>query len=283
MSGPVLADRHGQVAVLTVDRPQVRNAWDVPTYRALTAAISDATADPGVGAIVLTGAGTTYCSGVDLKAPPEPPDASGRAPTVGTLSMARTSHWLELVAGAKPLIVALNGAAVGVGATHILAADIRLAAASATIRFPFLSLRTLPELGSTALLPRLVGAGRARELLLTGRPVGAEEALRIGLVSAVYPDDQLLVQAIATAAAIASLPALQVQLTRHLLDDNADGADAGAVLQRESRAFATLMRSGSTNVRPGRARGQNQAGPPARAAGLGIRNTTGGPDERQAK
>lgn len=247
-SGPVLSDRHGRVTVLTIDRPQVRNAWDVPTYRALTAAIRDASADPGVGAIVLTGAGSVYCSGVDLKAPPELADDSGRVPTVGTLSMGRTGNWLELVASAKPLIVALNGAAVGVGATHILAADIRLAAASATIRFPFLSLRTLPELGSSALLQRLVGAGRARELLLTGRPVGAEEALRIGLVSAIYPDDELLTGAVATAAGIASLPALQVQLTRHLLDDNADGADAGTVLQRESRAFITLLRSDRTDT-----------------------------------
>lgn len=278
MSSPVLSDRHGRVAVLTIDRPRVRNAWDVPTYRALTAAISDASADPGVGAIVLTGAGSVYCSGVDLKAPPEPADDSGRAPTVGTLSMARAGNWLELVASAKPLIVALNGAAVGAGATHILAADIRLAAASATIRFPFLSLRTLPELGSSALLQRLVGAGRARELLLTGRPVGAEEALRIGLVSAVYPDNELLTEAIATAAGIASLPALQVQLTRHLLDDNADGADAGTVVQRESRAFITLLRSGRSDSGPGEGAGQHQPVPVPRPAGTADRASTGEPE-----
>jgi enoyl-CoA hydratase/carnithine racemase len=276
MSGPVLTDRHGRVAVLTIDRPQVRNAWDVPTYRALTAAISDASADPGIGAIVLTGTGSVYCSGVDLKAPPEPADDSGRAPTLGTLSMARTGNWLELVASAKPLIVALNGAAVGAGATHILAADIRLAAASATVRFPFLSLRMLPELGSSALLQRLVGAGRARELLLTGRSVGAEEALQIGLVSAVYPDDELLTEAIATAAGIARLPALQVQLTRHLLDDNADGADAGTVLQRESRAFISLMRSGRSDFQP--AQGVGQHVPASRPAGTADRTSTGEPE-----
>jgi enoyl-CoA hydratase/carnithine racemase len=276
MSGPVLTGGHGRVAVLTIDRPQVRNAWDVPTYRALTAAIGDATADAGVSAIVLTGSGSVYCAGVDLKAPPEPADDSGRAPTVGTLSMARTGHWLEVVASAKPLIVALNGAAVGLGATHILAADLRLAAASATIRFPFLSLGTLPELGSSALLQRLVGIGRARELLLTGRPVGAEEALRIGLVSAVYPDDELLTAAIATAAGIASLPPLQVQLTRRLLDENADGADAGTVLQRESRAFITLMRSGRSESSPGRAAGPHQAVPASRPAGTADQTTTGG-------
>jgi enoyl-CoA hydratase/carnithine racemase len=244
MSGPVLTERHGRVAVLTVSRPEVRNAWDVPTYRALAAEIRDASADPGVGAIVLTGSGTVYCSGVDLKAAPEPPDESGRVPTVGTLAMARTGHWLDLVAEAKPLIAALNGPAVGLGATHILAADIRLAAESATIRFPFLSLRTLPELGSSALLQRLVGPGRARELLLTGRPVGAQEALQIGLVSAVYPDDEMLSEAIAVADRIASLPSLQVKLTRLLLDENADGADAATVLQRESRAFTALKQKG---------------------------------------
>jgi enoyl-CoA hydratase/carnithine racemase len=278
MSGPVLTDRHGRVAVLTIDRPQVRNAWDVPTYRALTAAISDATADPGIGAMVLTGTGSVYCSGVDMKAPPEPADDSGRVPTVGTLSMARTGHWLELVAGAKPLIVALNGAAVGAGATHILAADIRLAAASATVRFPFLSLRTLPELGSSALLQRLIGAGRARELLLTGRPVGAQEALRIGLVSAVYPDDELLTEAIGTAARIASLPALQVQLTRHLLDDNADSTDAGTILQRENRAFITLMRSGRGDAAPAPSAGQRDPVPAPRSGQASDGTSTGGPE-----
>ena len=275
MSGPVLTERHDRVAVLTVDRPEVRNAWDVPTYRALAAAIGDATADPDVGSIVLTGSGSVYCSGVDLKAPPEPADGSGRAPTVGTLSMARTGHWLELVAAAKPLVVALNGAAVGVGATHTLAADMRLAAASATIRFPFLALHTLPELGSSALLQRLVGAGRARELLLTGRPIGAEEALQIGLVSAVYPDDQLLTAAIATAAGIASLPALQVRLTRRLLDENADGADAGTVLQRESRAFITLMRSGRSDSAPGRTAGPQHGVPTPRPAGTADQTRIG--------
>jgi enoyl-CoA hydratase/carnithine racemase len=263
--------RHDRVAVLTVDRPQVRNAWDVPTYRALTAGIREATADPGVGAIVLTGTGSVYCSGTDLKAPPEPADDSGRVPTVGTLSMAREGNWLEVVARAKPLIVALNGAAVGLGATHILAADIRLAAASATIRFPFLSLRTLPELGSSALLQRLVGAGRARDLLLTGRPVGAEEALRIGLVSAVYPDGELLTAAIATAAEIASLPALQVRLTRRLLDENAGGADADTVLERESRAFITLMQSGTSDS----AAGRPQAVPDPRPADTAETSTGG--------
>ena len=279
MAGAIRGGQHGRVAVLAVDRPQVRNAWDVATYRALTEAIRDASADPGVGAIVLTGTGSVYCSGVDLKAPPEPADDSGRAPTVGTLSMARTGNWLELVASAKPLIIALNGAAVGAGATHILAADIRLAAASATIRFPFLSLRTLPELGSSALLQRLVGAGRARELLLTGRPVGAEEALRIGLVSAVYTEEELLTEAIATAAGIASLPALQVQLTRRLLDDNADGADGATVLQRESRAFVTLMRSGRGDSGPDQAAGQQHHPVPVPdPAGTADRTSTGEPE-----
>jgi 2-(1,2-epoxy-1,2-dihydrophenyl)acetyl-CoA isomerase len=234
------------VAVICVNRPEVRNAWDVPTFRAITGALVEANENDDVGAIVLTAAGTIYCAGVDMKAPKEPADASGRRPSVGSLAMARDNGWSQLLASSKPTVGAVNGAAIGLGATHLLSLDIRLAGDAASFVFPFLAVGILPELGSTALLPRLIGEGRARELLLTGRVVSAEEAYTYGLVAQVLPERELLEGAIHVAQKIAELPRHLVSATRRLLDDNGDGRDVSAALVREGREFVALLKAGGT-------------------------------------
>jgi 2-(1,2-epoxy-1,2-dihydrophenyl)acetyl-CoA isomerase len=232
------------VAIICVDRPEVKNAWDVPTYRSIVAAIGDANDNDDIGAIVLTATGSIYCSGVDMKAPKEEVDSSGHRPSVGSLAMARGGGWPQLLASSKPTIAAVNGAAIGLGATHLLPVDLRLAAQSASFRFPFLAVGILPELGSSALLPRLIGEGRARELLLTGRVVPAEEARAMGLVAQVLPDGELLESAIRAAQKIADLPRYLVRTTRQLLVENGDGTDVTTAIEREGRAFVALLKAG---------------------------------------
>jgi enoyl-CoA hydratase/carnithine racemase len=241
---PVEIRYQGGVAIICVDRPDVKNAWDVPTYRTITAAIAEANDNDDVGAIVLTATGSVYCAGVDMKAPKEEVDSSGHRPSVGSLAMARGGGWPQLLASSKPTIAAVNGAAIGLGATHLLPVDLRLAAQSASFHFPFLSVGILPELGSSSLLPRLIGEGRARELFLTGRPVSADEARAIGLVADVLPDADLLIGAVQLAQTIADLPSHLVRTTRNLLAENGNDGDISSVIEREGREFVALLKSG---------------------------------------
>jgi 2-(1,2-epoxy-1,2-dihydrophenyl)acetyl-CoA isomerase len=228
-------EEQGAVAILTFNRPDKLNAWTTALYRELCAAIAQANAAETVGAIVLTGAGRGYCSGVDFRQTRAPGE-----PGVGNLAMRQDGSWPHLLWQSKPSVVAVNGLAIGLGATHILAADIRLAAASATFSFPFLRHNLLPELGSTHLLPRLIGFGPALELCLTGRTIDAQEALRLGLVTRVLPDADLLREAVHLAETIAALPAARVRTTRDLFAANAPEPDFNAVLKRESVAFVKM-------------------------------------------
>ncbi len=234
----------GAVALVEVDRPERRNAWCADTARALIAALQRANAAAEVGAIVLTASGSTYCAGADLKAEARYDEGSGRRLTPASFMMGSGErNWIALLAESKPLVVALNGPAVGIGATHILAADIRLAAESVSIAFPFLRLGAMPECGSTALLPQLVGAGRALDLVLRNATLSAREALDIGLVTAVYPDAQLREEAVALAGRLAQLPPLQVRLTRRMFRQNAASGDAESVMRVENEAFIELLRT----------------------------------------
>jgi enoyl-CoA hydratase/carnithine racemase len=248
---PVNLSFQDRVAVICVDRPEVKNAWDVPTYRSITAAISDANGNDEVGAIVLTATGSIYCAGVDTKAPKEEIDSTGHRPSVGSLAMARGDGWFQLLAYSKPMVAAVNGAAIGLGATHLLPIDIRLAAQSASFQFPFLAVGILPELGSTVTLPRLIGEARSRELFLTGRVVPANEARAMGLVADVLPDAELLDGAIQVAQKIADLPSHLVRTTRQLLLEGGGEIDVPSAIEREGRAFVALLKSG-LSMSPGR-------------------------------
>jgi enoyl-CoA hydratase/carnithine racemase len=222
------------VAVITYDRPERRNAVNVPMYRAIVAAVEKANASEAVGAIVLTHAGPVFCAGVDLKAPPEPKD-----PATGI----RDTGWIHLMQRSKPSVAALDGAAVGLGATHALAADMRIGGPSTSFSFPFLARGTMPEFGFSALLPRMVGFARAMEICLTSAALDAEQSRAIGLLSRIVPAESLRAEAIALAATLAKLPPLQVRLTRQLLHDNAAEPDLNTVLTRERDAFITLFRA----------------------------------------
>lgn len=231
----------GPVAIVTYDRPHRRNAWDAGMYRAIRAAIERANADAAIGAILITATGPVFCAGVDLKAPPEPPDPlTGQRVNMATLSMAAGDSWLHLIARSKPVIAAVQGAAIGAGVTHLLPLDLRIGAQSSSYSFPFLKLGTMPELGATALLPDLIGSGRARELCLNAATIDAGEAHRIGLISKVVPDRDLLAEALATATRIAGLDRQAVRITRAMFETNRGESDSDRLLARERAGFVEL-------------------------------------------
>jgi enoyl-CoA hydratase/carnithine racemase len=237
-------EERGNVAVITYDRQERRNAWSVPMYRETVAAVGRANSADAIGAIVITNAGPVFCAGRDVKAPPEPRDpVTGRVVNIATLSMAQDQSWLHLMSRSKPVVAAVQGAAVGLGVTQILAADIRVGSRSSTYAFPFVSLGLMPELGATALLPRLVGYGRAVDLCLTAAKIDAAEAERIGLITRIFPDESFVDDVVGLASQIAGFPQLQLRLTKELFDANATVADKNAFLQREVDAFVTMFRA----------------------------------------
>jgi len=237
-------EERGPVAVITYDRQERRNAWSVAMYREAVAAVERANASAPIGAVVLTNAGPAFCAGVDLKERQEPADPqTGRSPNIGTLSMEQDHSWVHLMARSKPVIAAVDGAAVGAGVTQILPADIRVASARSSFWFPFVQHGFLPEIGCTALLPRIVGLGRALDICLSAATLNATEALRIGLISHIVEDGQLLETALKLAGRIASFPRLQVRLTKDLLHRNPLEPDPNVFLARETEAFVTIHKA----------------------------------------
>src|ERR1700712_4408937 len=168
----VRVDRDGPVTLITLDRPHARNAVDGPTAQALTRAFRDFDADPGSSVAVLTGAGGTFCSGADLKAVGTPEGNGGEPDGDGPMGPTR----LRL---SKPVIAAIEGHAVAGGLELALWADLRVAGTTAVFGV-YCRRWGVPLIdGGTVRLPRLIGASRAMDLVLTGRSVDADEALRI--------------------------------------------------------------------------------------------------------
>lgn len=206
----------GRVAVITLDRPEVLNAWNGPLARDLDAALHWAADDDRVGALVITGAGRAFCAGADLSGGGATFSADEERGPDDDIA-ARTPTFLPWDVP-KPVIAAVNGHAVGVGATYVLACDLRIAAQGAKIGFVFSRRGMLPELGAHAILPKVVGMSHAMDLLLGGRAVVAEEALTMGLVSAVTTADALLPAAIAKAQEMATLAApVSMAISKRLL------------------------------------------------------------------
>jgi enoyl-CoA hydratase/carnithine racemase len=184
------------VATVTLNRPEVMNAWNSVLGDELGVALGLAEADDDVRAVVITGAGRAFCAGADLS----------REGGFGGTEHSERRHegprrWPFEVA--KPVIAAINGHAVGVGITYPLLCDVRLVAAEAKVQFAFVRRGVMPELGSHALLPRVVGFSRAAELLLTGRMVSGTEAAELGLASRALPAAEVLPAALEMARDIA--------------------------------------------------------------------------------
>jgi len=214
----LLVRREGPVAVVTVNRPAVLNALNGRTLEELRQAMVAMRDDAGVRAIVLTGAGEkSFVAGADIG------ELAVLTPTAAR-DLARSGQGVfDLVESlGKPVIAAINGFALGGGCELAMACTMRLAAETARLGQPEINLGLIPGYGGTQRLVRLVGAGRAYELLLTGAPIAAAEAHRIGLVNRVLPAGELMAAALALATQLAGQAPTAV---RYILDAVRGGAD----------------------------------------------------------
>lgn len=228
---PIGMERRGAVLVLLIDRQDALNAFSPDLIDELVAALDAAEADPHVRAIVLTGAGRAFSAGADISRMAEMDVDGARA-------FAARGHGLcNRIAGlGVPVIAAINGFALGGGCEVALACDIRLAADTAKMAQPEVALGIPPGWGGTQRLPRITGEGFAAYMILTGAMVGAGQALAAGLVTAVYPADDLLRAAVAMGEEIANKSPSAVARSKRLLSGALGDPQHG--LSREAEEFA---------------------------------------------
>lgn len=230
----ICLDRHDGVLTLTLCRPATLNAFNPAMLGDLLAAFNEADRDDAVRAVVVTGSGRAFCSGSDISSGAATFDFDSRPDkaALGSPMQANGSinygHeavrdnggrlTLRIFASLKPVIAAVNGVAVGIGATMLLPMDVRLAAEGARFAFPFARRGIVPEAASSWFLPRIVGISRAIEWCASGRMIGADEALTHGLIHSIHAPDTLLgaAQELAAEMTVDSAP-VSVALTRQMM------------------------------------------------------------------
>jgi enoyl-CoA hydratase/carnithine racemase len=230
-------ERDGDVIVATLNRPDKKNALTGAMYRALREALVMASADEGIGAVLVTGAGGAFCAGNDIG------DflAESRAQSEGARAGPGGEFIRTLARFDKPLVAAVEGAAIGVGTTMCLHCDLVYAAPSARFAMPFVNLGLVPEAGSSMLVPRRFGLAVASELLLLGEAFDARRAREIGLVADVVAPEALKAHALAKAKALASKPRAALLATRKLMRGDAEALYAH--MEQELAAFASALKS----------------------------------------
>ena len=235
----VLVEDDNGVRIITLNRPERLNAWTYRMGAELADAVQAGNEDDAVEAFVVTGAGRGFCAGADVA---EVFDAqrSGE-PRSGGGVIAR--DWVGLVRASKPMVAAINGAAIGVGLTQVLPFDSLMAAAGAKLSVRFIRMGLVPELASSQFLLQRVGFGADSDLMLTGRTVRAEEALELGLVDRVEAPEMLLDAAVMQARAMGSNPQQALRMVKELLTVNANEPDLARVQQRELAALEVCYRS----------------------------------------
>jgi enoyl-CoA hydratase/carnithine racemase len=224
------------VALLTLDRPERMNAWTARMGAELGHAITTANEDPEVGAIVMTGAGRGFCAGADM-------EDTFQGQIDGGGEAALTVDWVRLVRESKPIVAAVNGAAVGVGLTMILPFDVIVASERARFGMFFVKVGVVPELASTHFLVQRMGFGRASEMCLSGRLYPADEACAAGLADRLVAPEACLDTALEVARGMGKNPPPQLRWIKELLTRNACETDLGLVQKREMErlreAYAT--------------------------------------------
>jgi 2-(1,2-epoxy-1,2-dihydrophenyl)acetyl-CoA isomerase len=229
------------VATLTFNRPDRMNALSTPIMEGLLLGLPRLADDPAVRVVVLTGAGRAFCAGGDVKSMAE--GGERRSPADATahlrsrMEVSRILHELP-----KPTIAMINGPAAGAGLAFALACDLRVAGASARLVTAFVKVGFSGDFGGSFFLTRLVGTAKARELYFTGRPVGAEEALSLGLVNRVVPDDQLATVTLELAQSLAHGPAVALSLMKR----NMNCAESGGLAELLDMEAAHQVQTGRT-------------------------------------
>jgi 2-(1,2-epoxy-1,2-dihydrophenyl)acetyl-CoA isomerase len=238
----VLYEKRGQIAVVTLNRPEKMNASTDIMYEELLDCFQTVDGDADLRVMIVTGAGKAFCAGADLQERFLPKieqrkqgllkDVTGEISERGALALSRIR---------KVTIAAVNGMATGVGCTLALGCDIRMASEKAKFGFPFLRVGILPEFGATYYLPRLVGIGKACELVFTGQTVGAQEAKEIGLVNQVVPPEKLMEETFAMAEKIVQMPSLALAVSKRALYQGLRAPDLASQLQYEALALVHLF------------------------------------------
>ena len=241
------------VACLTLNRPQAMNALSLALRQAIADAVDRLAADPAVRVLVLTGAGRAFCAGLDLR------EIDGIA-----LGNAKADPVLALQRFGRPIIGAINGAAVTGGLELALACDVLIASTQARFADTHARVGVVPGWGLSQKLPRLIGIGRAKEMSFSGNFVGAEQAERWGLVNRVVAPEDLLPQAFALAADMASALPEVVQIYKQLIDGGYAGSLADGLVEEKaaSRRWAQSLDTAQLRARREevQARGRTQAG-----------------------
>jgi enoyl-CoA hydratase/carnithine racemase len=216
MSENVIVSQSGGVLEIRLSRPEKKNALTRPMYAAMADAFQASNGDPSIRVVLLTGTGDIFCSGNDV----------GDFKTLSNAPIDRHArvgnHFLpSLTSMTKPLIGAVNGAAIGIGTTMLLHCDLLIAASHASFRMPFTSLGLIAEAGSSLLLPQIIGVRRANAMLMMGQGIDAETALAWGLINQVVDAAELMTTAHAMACQLAALPAQAVRATKALIQHGA--------------------------------------------------------------
>lgn len=240
----IIFEKKNRIAYITLNRPEVLNALDRATITELEYAFTDASADPDIGVIILTGAGDkAFGAGADIGELIEHNPLTGRAMAARGQRVLR-----QLETMGKPSIAALNGFALGGGGELAMACSIRIASVKARFGQPEVNLGVIPGYAGTQRLSRIVGKGVATELILTGRVIDAQEALRIGLVSQVVAHDELLAAAEAVAETLLGKGPLALRYALEVVDRGFD-TDFDSACALEAAAFGVLC--GSEDMKEG--------------------------------
>jgi 2-(1,2-epoxy-1,2-dihydrophenyl)acetyl-CoA isomerase len=231
----ILIENDGPVRTITLNRPAARNAIDIPLRIALAEAVAEADRDARVRAIILTGAGSTFCSGGDITTMQQ----TSKAAALERIQLAQQVI-REIWATPKPVVAAVEGAAVGAGTALAAACDLVIAARDARFATTFLNVGLAGDMGVNASLPARIGVGRTRQMLMMAQPITAAEALDWGLVDAITEPGDALAQANSEAMRLAARPAEALATIKRMLAA-ATGMHPLEILDREADCQAALF------------------------------------------
>lgn len=238
----IVLEKTENIVTVILNRPDKMNASNDTMSEELLNCFESIDNDKDVRTVIITGAGKAFCAGVDLRERLLPKieqrkqgllkDVTREFAELGSLALSRIR---------KVTIAAINGLATGIGCSLALGCDIRIASSTAKFGFPFVRVGVLPEFGSTYYLPRLVGLGKACELVFTGGTVDAEEAKQIGLINKVVPDEKLMEETYAMARKIGRMAPLALEMSKRALYQGLRAPDLASHLQYESLALVHLF------------------------------------------
>lgn len=242
----ITTETSGAVRVLTLNRPERLNAWTPAMSSELADALERANAEPAIGAIVLTGAGRGFCAGADMEETFKKRiegDDPGENTAAGQGGLPQGLDWVDLLRRSKPIVAAVNGAAVGIGLTQILPCDVIVVSRKARLGMLFVRMGLVPELASTHYLVQRMGFGRASEMCLSGRLYSAEESYAAGLADHMVEPEELLPKSLQIAESFAANPDTQLRMTKSLLTRNSCATDLAEIQRSETELLRQCWRT----------------------------------------